>query len=234
MSYCVNCGVELADSEKKCPLCLTEVYNPKAPVKDNVKTPYPPLRPQTAQKVSKNSIISILTILFLLPIALCVVCDISINHTMLWSGYVIGSFLLLYIIVVFPIAVKKPNPVIALCIDGVSILGFLFFIERVTQGGWFIPFALPVTLCLTAAVVLITFFTLYTNIPGLIITAFTFVLIGVFCIFVEVQINAAFSVRDYLQWSLYPLVTFCILGGAMVYINFNKPLQERLKRKFFI
>lgn len=234
MSYCVNCGVELADSEKKCPLCLTEVYNPKAPVKEDVKTPYPPLHPQAAQKVSKNSIISILTILFLLPVALCVVCDISINRTMLWSGYVISSFLLLYIFIVLPIAVKKMNPVIALCIDGISVLGFLFFIEQVTSGSWFVPFALPVTLFLTAAVVLITFFALYTKIPGLITTAVTFVLIGVFCVFVEAMINAAFSVREYLAWSLYPLVTFCILGGAVVYIYFNKPLREKLERKFFI
>jgi hypothetical protein len=123
--------------------------------------------------------------------------------------------------------------VIALCIDGSAYSAFVLY--RAGNAGRLVySFRLPVTLCLTAAVVLITFFTLYTNIPGLIITAFTFVLIGVFCIFVEVQINAAFSVREYLQWSLYPLVTFCILGGAMVYINFNKPLQERLKRKFFI
>ena len=26
--YCVNCGVNLADTEKKCPLCETEVYHP--------------------------------------------------------------------------------------------------------------------------------------------------------------------------------------------------------------
>lgn len=29
MSYCVNCGVELDASAKKCPLCDTPVYNPK-------------------------------------------------------------------------------------------------------------------------------------------------------------------------------------------------------------
>ena len=29
MSYCVNCGVKLKNSEKVCPLCNTEVINPK-------------------------------------------------------------------------------------------------------------------------------------------------------------------------------------------------------------
>lgn len=233
MSYCVNCGVELADTEKKCPLCLTEVYNPKSPAKNDVKSLYPPLHPQSAQKVSRSSIISMLSILFLLPVALCVVCDFSINRTMVWSGYVIGSFLLLYMIVVLPIAVKM-SPVIALSVDGFGVLAFLFFIERVTDGNWFFKFAMPVTLFLTSAVVLITFFALYTKIPGLIITALVFISIGVFCVFLEVMINSAFQVRDYLAWSLYPLVTLCILGGALIYIQCNKPLREKLERKFFI
>ena len=32
MSYCVNCGVELSQNEKKCPLCGTEVYHPNQKV----------------------------------------------------------------------------------------------------------------------------------------------------------------------------------------------------------
>ena len=28
MAYCVNCGVKLATSEKKCPLCFTPIYHP--------------------------------------------------------------------------------------------------------------------------------------------------------------------------------------------------------------
>jgi hypothetical protein len=28
MSYCVECGVKLAEYEKECPLCTTPVYNP--------------------------------------------------------------------------------------------------------------------------------------------------------------------------------------------------------------
>ena len=43
MSYCVNCGVELEKSEKKCPLCGVEVINPKEPPQDKEprQRPYP-------------------------------------------------------------------------------------------------------------------------------------------------------------------------------------------------
>ena len=29
--YCIKCGVELADSEKSCPLCQTPVFHPQFP-----------------------------------------------------------------------------------------------------------------------------------------------------------------------------------------------------------
>lgn len=41
MSYCVNCGVELADSERRCPLCHTEVHNPRQPYDRKIPKPFP-------------------------------------------------------------------------------------------------------------------------------------------------------------------------------------------------
>lgn len=39
--YCIKCGVELADSEKVCPLCGTRVFHPDLPGGQG-ETPYPP------------------------------------------------------------------------------------------------------------------------------------------------------------------------------------------------
>ena len=39
--YCIKCGVELADSEKICPLCGTRVFHPDLPC-GNGEPPYPP------------------------------------------------------------------------------------------------------------------------------------------------------------------------------------------------
>ena len=38
--YCIKCGVELADSEDRCPLCGTKVYNPEI-VRVLEDPPYP-------------------------------------------------------------------------------------------------------------------------------------------------------------------------------------------------
>ena len=38
--YCIKCGVELADSEKVCPLCGTRVYHPDIEIK-TTEPPFP-------------------------------------------------------------------------------------------------------------------------------------------------------------------------------------------------
>ena len=42
MSYCVNCGVKLAASEEKCPLCNTVVINPNETGQDKKEGAYSP------------------------------------------------------------------------------------------------------------------------------------------------------------------------------------------------
>ena len=37
--YCVKCGVELADSQRSCPLCQTPVYFPE--LSEDRERPYP-------------------------------------------------------------------------------------------------------------------------------------------------------------------------------------------------
>ena len=49
MSYCVNCGVQLDKTAKRCPLCNTPVINPSEAIDTVSKTPYPQKRGQVEQ-----------------------------------------------------------------------------------------------------------------------------------------------------------------------------------------
>ena len=55
MSYCVNCGVELEKSEKKCPLCGVEVINPAQPPEDKEprQRPYPNRIEELSMNINK-------------------------------------------------------------------------------------------------------------------------------------------------------------------------------------
>ena len=69
MSYCVNCGVELAETEKKCPLCDTEVINPHSPWKEPEDPPFP-TNYEVAKPVNRGKVATFIAILLLIPILL--------------------------------------------------------------------------------------------------------------------------------------------------------------------
>ena len=62
--YCINCGVELADSETVCPLCGTRVFHPDMPL-----LPDPMGHPE---EVNRSGVLFILTMLAVLPIVICI------------------------------------------------------------------------------------------------------------------------------------------------------------------
>ena len=65
MSYCVNCGVELDSTLKRCPLCDTIVYHPEK-VETILDEQTFPKKKGEVEKVSKKEGIIFVTILLLL------------------------------------------------------------------------------------------------------------------------------------------------------------------------
>ena len=63
--YCVKCGVELADSEKVCPLCGTRVFHPDLP-RAQGEPPYPPQEQARPEEVSHTGALFVLTVLLAL------------------------------------------------------------------------------------------------------------------------------------------------------------------------
>ena len=101
MSYCVHCGVELADSEHECPLCGTPVYDPSSPTRLG-HAPFPTPREKETPEVKTSGVFLILTFIFMLPLLLSLVCDLSISGRVSWSGYVMGGVAVAYFIIVPP------------------------------------------------------------------------------------------------------------------------------------
>ena len=77
--YCVKCGVELADSEKSCPLCGTEVILPRNVKRELADPPYPPYPGAVTEGFSRSGVMSLITLLCLIPFTLCLIVDLKIN-----------------------------------------------------------------------------------------------------------------------------------------------------------
>jgi hypothetical protein len=231
--YCVKCGVELADSEKKCPLCGVTVWCPKEMRREMVLPPYPKQEIK-AEKVKRTGLLFVLTVLFSLPFVLTLLCDWRINGVITWGGYASGAILLLYIAAVLPIWFEKPNPVIFVPVDFVAVGVYLFYIDYTVNGQWFWTFALPVTggcMLITTAVV-----TLMRYVPkgGLYIFGGAFLASGGLMILTEYLIDITFKREILWIWSIYPFAAFSILGLALILIAICKPLRDSLGKKFFV
>lgn len=228
--YCINCGVKLADTEKKCPLCSTVVYHP-----DIKQNPQPPLYPPKKFPKTKNgskALSGALIIIFLIPLLTCLFADLQNNGNLDWFGFVAGALALAYIIFALPGWFKKPNPVIFVPCGFAATALYLLYINLATNGTWFLPFILPVLggLCLITCTVVVLFYYLHRG--KLYILGGAFIALGAFMLLVEALMSITFNL-NFIGWSIYPLVALGLLGGLLIYFAINSSAREVLERKLF-
>jgi hypothetical protein len=233
MFYCVKCGVELADSEEKCPLCKTTAYHPEL-VRPEGTTLFPTGLNHHEETIKISGVLFVLTVVLLIPIVLTLMFDVKSNGGVTWSGYVISAILLFYVVAILPIWFKRPNPVIFSSADFAAAALYLLFIDLLTQGGWFLPFAFPVTGGLALIVVAVITLVHYVKKGYLYIFGGAVIATGFLTMLIELLINVTFHLRNTLVWSIYPLVSCFLIGMALIVIAISRPLKESLHKKFFV
>ena len=228
--YCIKCGVKLADSEKKCPLCETKVYHPDIPVPTG--TPLFPDDKMPDVKSKSKALNGAVIILFLIPLIICILADIMINGIFGWSGYVAGALFVFYVAFALPRWFTKPNPVIFTPITFAAVILYLLYINIYTGGNWFLSYAFPVSggLCLiTTAVVTLLY---YLKKGKLYIFGGAFMVLGAFMLLIEFLMVITFNIK-FLGWSLYPLIVLILIGALLIYLAISPSARETLERKFF-
>lgn len=228
--YCINCGVRLADTEGKCPLCNTVVFHPDIE-RPSVRPLYPSKRMPQKQSGSKV-ICGAVIILFFIPLIVSFLCDIHGDGRLNWFGYVAGALLVFYTVFALPLWFRKPNPVIFVPCGFVATALYLLYIDLATRGGWFISFAFPLTggLCIiTCAVVTLLY---YLGRGKLYIWGGGLIALGLYTVLIEFLLHVTFGI-DFVGWSVYPLAVLVLLGGALIYLAINKTAREIMERKLF-
>ena len=230
--YCIKCGVELASSEKKCPLCGTAVYHPELYIK-HTPSPYPDVHDKV-EHMSKKGMLFILSLIFVIPALVLFIVDINISPEITWSGIACLGIALGYAFFVLPLWFKKPNPVIFIPIDFALAGGYLLYIDLYFSGGWFMSLAFPV--CGIFCIIITTAAALfkYLRRGRLYIWGGLMFALGGACMLIEMFICITFDTLRMFLWSLYPCVTLGIIGIALVVLAVCKPLRESLGKRFFI
>lgn len=234
MSYCVNCGVELAEYIKKCPLCSTEVLNPNQPYDFTSTPPYPEYEAIPKQKIAPKLILGIIAIIFMLPVAVCLAADLTYDGVLGWSGYVIASLFSVYTVIASALIVHKESLFLEQIFDYTSILLLLVYVEEQSAGGWFLSFALPLLCGFALITLLLTFITKVLNKRILTVISIGSFAVAIMCVLSDLLIKHNFCNVISIGWSLYPFISLVIIGCVLLFIDNNKYIKRRLEKKFFI
>ena len=230
--YCANCGVKLADSENECPLCKTRAFHPDI-TRESAESAYPDNKyPNERSRFLWPQIFVIAV--FLLPMLIVLLCDHQFNGGVTWSGYVVGALLAGYVIFILPTWFRNPNPVIFAPCNFVAIGLYLLYISIATEGKWFLSFAFPVLGGVGIIVVTVITLVHYVKRGLLYIFGGASVALGAFMLLVEYLTIITFDELQFIGWSLYPLITFVLLGGMLIFLGICRPAREKMERKFFI
>ena len=230
--YCINCGVRLSDGEKECPLCGTRVCHPDFPVGEK-KTLYPTKR-YPEQEPKSWGVQFIISIAMLIPIFSVLLVNLQAVGSLTWGGYAIGAILLGYVLLILPFWFRLPNPIIFVPVDFAAVGVYLLYICLASGGKWFLSFAFPVLGGIGVIVVTVITLVYYVKRGLLYIFGGAALALGAFIPLVEYLTVLTFDSLEFIGWSLYPLVTFVLLGGMLIFLGICRPAREKMERKFFI
>lgn len=231
MSYCVNCGVELEKGCKACPLCDTEVINPKEKNADS--KPAYPQKCEIPKSVSKRYWVFVASIALIIPNIVLGIIDAVCFESGI-SIYVFGASALFWIWVLFPLLWKKPIPLILLQIDAVSLVFYInLFRINSEQRDWFGSMAMPIVLSLWAIAALFILWLKKPRSKTLKGIAVLFA-INAMCFVVEICSNLFYNGK--LQVIISLAVTACFVPVMIFFAALVKSrrLKAWVRRKFFV
>ncbi len=235
MSYCVNCGVELDVSAKKCVLCDTPVYNPNHPPED-VPTPYSD-RVVLPAKVRRRFSAFLFSMILLLPNLVCLLIDLLVSKGdgLQWAQYVNTASLLVWILFVLPFLIEKVRTFVLITVDSLAILGYIFFFyHSFNQSEWFLRVALPLVLVLAVfAAVTAEFFERKKPDWPLQAIVICFQL-GIYAAVCAVSLYIYFKTPLLLAVPVVVSVCSIVVGGFFIYVKHSRRMRAWLSRRFFV
>ncbi len=234
MSYCVNCGVKLSDSEKKCPLCGTEVINPNKPWKEPNVGPYPKRVEHIVRKVDTQYGAILASLLLIIPVGVTLFADTIADNKVGWSLWVLGAATVIFFFSLFPLLCKRKRPYLYLVIDTFVLGIYLWLISCNTTSDWYFSLGLPLVLLVGCCVCASVYTFRRSRLAIYVKWAVQFLITGLLSMGIEIIINKFLQKSPIVNWSVYPMITFIIFSIIMLILNRKKNLQEEIRKRLYI
>ena len=234
MSYCVNCGVELDATAGVCPLCQTPVMNPRQPVDTFSPPPFPTVRKEVPP-VNRWELALLLSAMLASVAVCCGILNIFLQHERVWSLYVIGAAIMLWIWFVPPLLMHGIALLLRLLLDVVAVGLYVYLVSLDLNGElWFMGLALPIILS-GGGVVLFLGLVLQ-NGKRSILSGITIVIgaAGVVALFAELFVDQWLYGAWTPDWSPIVVKVCVALIIPLVIVRRVPSLREEARRRFHV
>ncbi|MBU9727311.1 DUF6320 domain-containing protein [Diplocloster modestus] len=234
MSYCVNCGVELHKTCEVCPLCNTRVVNPNSAVDLASPKPFPSVK-GVAGPVRRSDVTILMTVILATTAVVCGLLNLFFFTTSMWSLYVIGGCIVLWVFFLPLFFSRTVHPYISLLLDGLSIAMYFGIISYMHPGnGWYFSIAVPIILVTTALIVIFAFCIRHLHTSILSTAAVIIGEIGVLAVCIELLIRNFEGEGLSLSWSAVVMTCCIIMDVALITIIRRSRLREEVRRRMHI
>lgn len=222
MTICKNCGIELEDGLKTCPLCGKDPQD-KAE-QENVSKNLPSEIIQLQRKENRRHLWELGGIIAFSGIAVCTIVDLLINKNLKWSLFSDVSISAVWIILTLLLFTFR-KPFILAGGAMLTIIASLFFYDLFTPGQpWFFTVGLPITITAFFSIGIIAILYNAAHFKGLNIIAAGLLMLAGFCIITEMILDEWLNGTVDLRWSL--ITGISILPVALIFFFYHYRLKK--------
>ncbi len=229
MHYCLNCGIELAPTEDVCPLCYTHMHT-KA---DDTHRAYPSNCEAVPLKNPHTALVGL--IILLIPSLCCLAIDFFNDGLISWVLYVWGGEACVFTYIFIPKLFRKLKISLCLIISSAVTVGYLFLIGYLSSSvKWVLPLGMPITFMTGLMIFAVLRVLKIKKVSKLLKSAVIIGLAGLFVIAVEAVIDIYELGTLTLGWALPVLLPLACISAALLYIEYNSGLKDRLQRAVYL
>jgi hypothetical protein len=222
MYICVNCGVELEDELRVCPLCGTS--SDKNAPEDSAAGSHPSDIIQMYREERRKHFWELTGVIAFSGVAVCTIIDLVLVKGIRWSSFADISIIAAWMILsLFFYTIRKPAIFLPALLAVVLSMLFLFdlFSPNVE---WFFRLGLPVTLAACISLSIVVVFYKAGRFRGFNIIGVSLLCTSIFCIISEFFIDLYLNGKVQLRWSLIEGVS--VLPVALIYFFIHYRLKK--------
>lgn len=234
MSYCVNCGVELEESAKKCALCGTEVLNPKS--KPTVSSePHFADENHIPESVSRKFIAKVISMVMFIPCLVCLLANAVFFPESFWSLYIFSTGFLAWVIFVFPFFTSKRKPYLMWAFDTVAVLFYVYLIFAISGlgNGIYLTTALPIILVISLQMLIYMLWAIGKKRHIILKVLHLFVDFAIFSLLCGLVLSAGLSLKIAAAIGIIIFISCLCIVGFLVYCYNSKSARRYLSKRFF-